>query len=309
MKDPKVFTAENRQEEMKGVQRAYGEQFPSEKDRARMAERKAAEDLLMRIEEEIRQFTNAMEKGTLEKEDKERIVAELWRLKFLFEETKGHYVDLQERQEADQVAPLRERGISLSECEREVGAMMKEVGNIDTAARMMEQEDALTDEGRQALLDQLRIYPERLLDLDNKFESAEYSQKRSALVEQMTQLRERLGNPWHVDVKRNLEMIQKGPKGPVEMHEQVKATYSSVQHLLTIDQRREMRTRIATLTALVQRAEDERLSRVKAAILAAVSHATEHAPALVHATGVCVSDQDRYPKEKARWRRLRPRSD
>jgi|GEM_PF-5199778 len=59
-----------------------------------------------------------------------------------------------------------------------------------------------------------------------------------------------------------------------DMHQRVRAKYSAVQHILTLEQRRHMRTQIAQLSSLVYDAE----------LAHTVSRATEHAPALAHAS-------------------------
>ncbi len=57
-------------------------------------------------------------------------------------------------------------------------------------------------------------------------------------------------------------------------HQKVRAAYASVQHTLSVEQRIHMRKKIAELSSLVRQAE----------LAHTVSHATEHAPALAHAT-------------------------
>lgn len=59
-----------------------------------------------------------------------------------------------------------------------------------------------------------------------------------------------------------------------QSHQKVRAAYTAVQHTLSVEQRIQMRKQIATLSSLVREAE----------LAHAVSHATEHAPALAHAT-------------------------
>ncbi len=132
----------------------------------------------------------------------------------------------------------------------------------------------LTKKKLQMLHDGLDAAQDKLQELDGQTEDAARSKERRALMGLMDKLR--------TDYPATLRQI--GELSAVrDLHRRVRAAYTSVQHTLTVDQRREMRKQIASLSSLVRRAEDERLAGVSAAVFAAVSHATEHAPAVAHA--------------------------
>lgn len=208
LEEPTVYTAENRQEEAKGVQDT-----------------------------------------------------EFWTRLRLFPEAYGQYID----------------------------EMMKEVGDIEQVVSQFEKEHKLTPQAATELLDQLRIYPEKILRLDENAEKAGiavHTEKREALTERMAALRKRL-----MEKEKNERSVR-------DVYRAVKTRYDAVQHTLSLDQRREMRTRIAMLSSLVLRAEDERLARVGSAVLAAVSHATEHAPAIAHAAVASLPKQASKSQKK-----------
>ncbi len=172
-----------------------------------------------------------------------------------------------------------------------IDEMMKEVGDIEQVVSQFEKENKLTPQTATELLDQLRIYPEKILRLDENAEKAGvavHTEKREALVERMTVLRRRL-----------LMEKEKNEQGARDVYRAIKTRYDAVQHTLTLDQRREMRVKIATLSSLVQRAEDKRLASVGSAILAAVSYATEHAPAVAHAASVDIKKQTSVTAKKS----------
>lgn len=183
---------------------------------------------------------------------------------------------------------------------KEVEGLMKKVVQWEDVTDTLEKAGKLTPDVRKELLEELREYPAQLLALDEKAENPEESRERRSLVDLMTKLRERLSNELYI-----AEQPESPPAKQVEIepipgdeigfvvkdtkplarpasvldevrgvHQRVKASYAAVQHKLSEEQRRQVRTQIAQLTALVRRTELEH----------AVAHATEHAPALAHAT-------------------------
>jgi len=183
---------------------------------------------------------------------------------------------------------------------KEVEGLMKKVVQWEDVTDTLEKAGKLTPDVRKELLEELREYPAQLLALDEKAENPEESRERRSLVDLLTKLRERLSNELYI-----AEQPESPPAKQVEIepipgdeigfvvkdtkplarpasvldevrgvHQRVKASYAAVQHKLSEEQRRQVRTQIAQLTALVRRTELEH----------AVAHATEHAPALAHAT-------------------------
>ncbi|MEK7638022.1 MAG: hypothetical protein AAB375_01170 [Patescibacteria group bacterium] len=145
----------------------------------------------------------------------------------------------------------------------------------------------LTKAKLQMLHDGLDAAQEKLQELDEQAEAPAQSKERRALMGLINKLR----------TEYPATMQQIDLSAVRDLHHRVKVSYASVQHMLTIDQRRDMRTRIATLSSLVQRVEDERLARVGSAVLAAVSHATEHAPAVAH---VAIVQMQKGPAQSAK---------
>ena len=139
----------------------------------------------------------------------------------------------------------------------------------------------LTKKKLQMLHDGLDAAQDRLQELDGQTEGAARSKERRALVGLMNKMR----TDYPANMQHGRLLVVR------DLHRRVRAAYSSVQHTLTVDQRREMRTRIASLSSLVRRAEDERLAGVSAAVFAAVSYATEHAPAIAHAAAAHIPKQ------------------
>jgi len=284
MNDPEVFNVEQRQAETEHVQGEYAKQKLTAQKQEQLRQ---GEDLLIRMEEKVRSLGNELKDPTLSVEAKEEMKSKFLDLEILRDKTRSHYVTMKEEQARALAGAEHGDQLSAEAYERELDTIGAEIDNIERAANDIEEKNGLSDKDRTTLLDQLRIYPTIILELDERFPDAEDSQKRAALVERMSELRNRLRNPYHVDVKKNLDAA----KNPSDVYRKVQATYSSMQHTLTLEQRRAMRTQIATLSSLVRRAEDQRMARVGSAILAAVSNATEHAPAIAHAAIATIPKQ------------------
>lgn len=60
--------------------------------------------------------------------------------------------------------------------------------------------------------------------------------------------------------------------------------YASAQHRFSNNQRRHFRARLTSLRQLVERAEQEHAEHARCAVVAKISRALEHAPALAHAS-------------------------
>lgn len=161
--------------------------------------------------------------------------------------------------------------------EEQVRNILTDVVSLESAFEFA-LKNKLTKAKLQILHDGLDAAQEKLQELDEKAEEPAKSKERRALMSLINNLR----------AEYPATMQQIDLSGVRDVHQRVKASYASIQHTLTLDQRREMRTRIAVLSSLVRRAEDERLAQVGSAVLAAVSHATEHAPAVAHAAVVRV---------------------
>jgi len=202
---------------------------------------------------------------------------------------------------AEVSSPTLEPLMSAEEYDKEVESLMKKVMQWEDVADTLEQADKMTPDVRKELLEELRHYPAQLLELDEKAENPQQSRERRSLVDLMTKLRERLSNEFYVSDRQEtpseskdvvIEPIPGDELGFVVndkkpsaraasvldevrgVHERVKASYTAVQHRLSEDQRRDIRTQIAQLSSLVRRTELEH----------SIAHATEHAPALAHAT-------------------------
>ncbi len=142
----------------------------------------------------------------------------------------------------------------------------------------------LTKAKLQMLHDGLDAAQERLQELDTRAEEPALSKERRALMGLINQMRKAYPMAMEQVAPEQAALPEGAGLTAVRgLHERVRATYASVQHTLTLEQRREMRVRIASLSSLVRRAEDEQQARVGAAVLAAVSRATELAPATAHA--------------------------
>lgn len=143
----------------------------------------------------------------------------------------------------------------------------------------------LTKAKLQMLHDGLDAAQDRVQQLDEETKNTASSDMRRALMSQITRLRK--------EYPANMEQLTPDevmfPKSPGnlssvrDLHRRVRAAYISVQHTMTVDQRRDMRARIATLSSLARRSQEEQLAHMAPALLTAVSHATEHAPLLAHA--------------------------
>ena len=175
----------------------------------------------------------------------------------------------------------------------QIGRLMQQVVEWEGVADILEKNGKLTKEVRADLLEELRKYPAELLDLDEK--AGEYFEKekqkdpevkdprespeRSSLIGVLKKLRERLSDEFYIDMDKN----QPEPEATATaasihdvraVHKKLRASYAAVQHTLTVDQRRAMRTRIAAFTKNVYQAE----------LAHAMAHAAEHAPLVAHAS-------------------------
>lgn len=189
--------------------------------------------------------------------------------------TSQEHIESEARQEQGESPKL-----PLELYDKQVRNILADVVSLESAFEFS-LKNTLTKAKIQMLHDGLDAAQEKLQELDEKAEEPAESKERRALMGLINKLR--------AEYPVNMQQIVLDV--PADVYKKVKATYSSVQHTLTLDQRREMRTRIATLSSLVQRAEDERLARVGSAVLAAVSHATEHAPAIAHAAVASIPKQ------------------
>jgi hypothetical protein len=101
---------------------------------------------------------------------------------------------------------------------------------------------------------------------------------RGLTLSEILELKARVRNVMQPDEPILTVAPASAPTPPIsavrEAHEKVRAAYASVQHTLSVEQRIQMRKQIAELSSLVRQAE----------LAHTVSVATEHAPALAHAT-------------------------
>ena len=180
-----------------------------------------------------------------------------------------------------------ERRLSWEEYEEGLRKVMKHVDDLDSIADSLERGNAMTDNAKKELLDQLRVYSADVLDLDERAEQQKSSSERRVLLDIMQKLRYRLSDPFYVSPYQH-PRPEKEPgrdnKPPVAKaagvgharaaYDRVAAAYASVQHTLSLEQRRQMRTELAGLSSLVRRAD----------LAASIERAVEHAPALAHAS-------------------------
>lgn len=104
--------------------------------------------------------------------------------------------------------------------------------------------------------------------------------RRGLTLAEILELKARVRNVMQPDEPiLTLSQSREGASSPSldavrQSRQKVQAAYAAVQHTLSVEQRIQMRKQIAELSSLVRQAE----------LAHAVSHATEHAPALAHAT-------------------------
>lgn len=198
---------------------------------------------------------------------------------------------------AEEELPVLEQVVDLDEYEKKFRSILKNVKDLETITDGFERDGRLNDERvRTELLDQLRVYSASLLEIGETSEDLKYADDHQVLVKMMKRLRDRLmqappAEKAKIDPNQTIPFGRKVVERDVAargvsvvedvraMHARVKASYASVQHRLSEDQRRSIRAHIAQLTSLVRRTELE----------AAISHAIEHAPALAHVSLASVS--------------------
>jgi hypothetical protein len=146
----------------------------------------------------------------------------------------------------------------------------------------------LTREKLQMLHDGLDAAQEKLQALDEESEHAAESKERRALMQRINDIRKEYPFTMEEILPGRTGATSPGLSSARDTHRRVVASYTAIQHTLTIDQRRTMRTRIATLSGLVRQAEAEHAEAIAARVRAVISRATEHAPAIALASSAVV---------------------
>lgn len=146
----------------------------------------------------------------------------------------------------------------------------------------LERAGKLTPDVCAELLGELHTYEEKIQELAQNAENPEDSEEKRNLEAMIQRFRTEIemSRDLQIDTDANGSFIVPPEKKIVgvaearDAYQRVVAAYTSVQHTLSVDERRELRVRIACMSNAVRQAELQH----------AVAHATEHAPALAHAT-------------------------
>ncbi|MCC6934640.1 MAG: hypothetical protein IT406_03085 [Candidatus Yanofskybacteria bacterium] len=171
-----------------------------------------------------------------------------------------------------------ERDRAFAVYEGEVESLFEGAANLETYAELLERRGAFDRDTKEDFHDQLNRFYEQLQELDARRMDGRPSPERDRLIN----LLQRLHDRYPVSERR--------PSAPTlsqahALQRTVRAQYAAVQHDLSLEQRRALRARIATLSSLVRRAEDARYRELfqhplRVRIASAIERATEHAPLL-----------------------------